>query len=49
MIFRDQDETETRNLDREIREIETETRVLSNPGGMRKLRDMVVDSISGSD
>ena len=32
MIFRDRDETETRNLDREIREIETETRVSSNPG-----------------
>ena len=31
MIFRDRDETETRNLDREIREIETETRVSSNP------------------
>ena len=30
MIFRDRDETETRNLDREIREIETETRVSSN-------------------
>ena len=28
MIFRDQDETETRNLDREIK---TETRVSSNP------------------
>ena len=32
MIFRDRDETETRNLDREIREIETETRVSSNSG-----------------
>ena len=27
MFFRDRDETETRNLDREIREIETETRI----------------------
>ena len=32
MISRDRDDTETRNLDREIREIETETRVSSNPG-----------------
>ena len=32
MIFQDRDETETRNLDREMREIETETRVSSNPG-----------------
>ena len=31
MIFRDQDKTETRNLDREIQEIQTETRVSSNP------------------
>ena len=31
MTFRDRDETETRNLDQEIREIETETRVSSNP------------------
>ena len=30
IIFRDRDETETRNLDREIQEIETETRVSSN-------------------
>ena len=32
MNFRDRDETETRNLDREIREIETEARFSSNPG-----------------
>ena len=31
MIFRDQEETETNNLDQEIWEIETETRVSSNP------------------
>ena len=31
MIFRDRDETETRNLDPEIREIETKMRVSSNP------------------
>ena len=31
MISRDRDNTETRNLDQEIREIETETRVSSNP------------------
>ena len=31
MIFQDRDETEKRNLDREILEIETETRVSSNP------------------
>ena len=34
ITFRDRDETETRNLDREMRDIETETRVSSNSGSV---------------
>ena len=47
MISRDRDDTETRNLDREIREIETETRVSSNPVVAVKKSCLQASSLQG--